>query len=48
MPEVRQAFQKGIAEVVVAPLTSGSARTVNLQDGNNAAVATLPGPPPST
>jgi len=41
MPEVRQAFQNGIAEVVVSPLTSGSAGTANLQDGNNATVATL-------
>src|SRR5262245_16714759 len=41
MPEVRQAFQNGIAEVVIAPLTSGSAGTANLQDGNNATVATL-------
>jgi hypothetical protein len=41
MPEVRQAFQNGIAEVVVSPLTGGSAGTANLQDGNNATVATL-------
>jgi hypothetical protein len=41
MPEVRQAFENGIAEVVVAPVGGGSAGTLALNDSSNAAVATL-------
>jgi hypothetical protein len=41
MPEVRQAFQNGIAEVVVAPVGGGSAGTANLFDASNGTVATL-------
>jgi len=41
MPEVRQAFQNGIAEVVVSPVAGGTAGTVNLVDASNGTVATL-------
>lgn len=41
IPEVRQAFQNGIAEVVVSPLGGGSAGTAVLKDADNATVATL-------
>ena len=41
MPEVRQAFQNGIAEVVVAPVSGGGAGTANLVDANNGTVAAL-------
>jgi hypothetical protein len=39
--EVRQAFENGIAEVVVAPVGGGSAGTHALDDSANAVVATL-------
>jgi hypothetical protein len=41
MPEVRQAFQNGIAEVVVSPVGGGSAGTVNLTDATNGTVTVL-------
>jgi hypothetical protein len=41
MPEVRQAFQNGIAEVVVSPVAGGTAGTLALQDSTPATVATL-------
>lgn len=41
MPEVRQAFQNGIAEVVVSPIAGGTAGTVNLVDGAGDSVAIL-------
>lgn len=41
MPEVRQAFENGIAEVVASPVAGGSAGTATLQDDSDAIVATL-------
>ena len=41
MPEIRQAFENGIAEVIVAPVGGGSAGTLNLIDSGGATVATL-------
>ena len=41
MPEVRQAFQNGIAEVVVSPLAGGGAGTANLTDADNGVVASM-------
>jgi hypothetical protein len=41
MPEVRQAFQNGVAEVVASPVSGGSAGTANLTDGAGAIVASL-------
>lgn len=41
MPEIRQAFQNGIAEVVVSPVDGGAAGTADLQDGSSNTVATL-------
>ncbi len=41
MPEVRQAFQNGIAEVVVSPVAGGTAGTHALQDSADVTVATL-------
>jgi hypothetical protein len=41
MPEIRQAFQNGIAEVVVSPVEGGSAGTAELKDGDGGTVATL-------
>ena len=41
IPEVRQAFQNGIAEVVVSPLGGGGAGAANLLDADNGTVASL-------
>ena len=41
MPEVRQAFQNGIAEVVVSPVGGGTAGGATLDDSSDATVATL-------
>jgi hypothetical protein len=41
MPEVRQAFQNGIAEVVVSPVAGGTAGTATLADSSAGTVVTL-------
>jgi hypothetical protein len=41
MPEIRQAFENGIAEVIVAPVAGGSAGALDLVDNGGATVATL-------
>jgi hypothetical protein len=41
MPEIRQTFENGIAEVIVAPVGGGSAGTLNLVDSGGTTVATL-------
>ena len=41
IPEVRQAFQNGVAEVVVSPLGGGSAGSAALKDADGQTVATL-------
>jgi hypothetical protein len=41
MPEVRQAFQNGIAEVVVSPVGGGTAGAANLLDAQGGTVAAL-------